>query len=336
MNEILEGGARLRAHRGLAARRPSEIFAEMGETLKVERLQDIPEGETITLYRHGEFLDLCRGPHVQRLSQIGAVKLLNTSGAYFRGDESNEMLQRIYGTAFGSQEGARRVPGAAQEQARARDHRRLGRSSTSSASTPTPPAMPVLPPEGRGRSTTASSSYVRELYAERRLRRGGHAADPRRRPLAHLGPLRELPRRDVLHRGGRAPARGQADELPDPLPDLQNAAALLPRPADPLRRLRPPAPLRAQRRDRRPDPGALVQPGRRPHLLHRGPGRARRSMRSRRDRSSSIYETFGFQDVQIELSTRPEKSIGTAEQWENAESALQRGARGDIGDRVRT
>jgi threonyl-tRNA synthetase len=101
MNEILgekDEFERIEVSRDEAQR----IFREMGETLKVERLADIPEDETITIYRHGDFQDLCRGPHVRSTDQIGAVKLLATSGAYFRGDESNEMLQRIYGTAFAS------------------------------------------------------------------------------------------------------------------------------------------------------------------------------------------------------------------------------------------
>ncbi len=84
------------------ARRPSRIFRERGNDLKLERLKDIPAGDTITLYRHGRFLDLCRGPHLQRAGQIGAVKLLESSGVYFKGDEANEKLQRVYGTAFTS------------------------------------------------------------------------------------------------------------------------------------------------------------------------------------------------------------------------------------------
>ena len=99
MNEIL--GEDHRFERIETTREEAaELFEEMGEHLKVERLQDIPEGETITLYKDGPFVDLCRGPHVQKLSQIGAVKLLEASGVYWKGDESNEMLQRIYGTAF--------------------------------------------------------------------------------------------------------------------------------------------------------------------------------------------------------------------------------------------
>jgi threonyl-tRNA synthetase len=101
------------------------IFQEMGETLKVERLKEIPEDQSITLYRHGEFVDLCRGPHVQRASQIGALKLIEASGVYWKGVETNEMLQRIYGTAFASQQELVEYEQQLEE-AQARDHRRLG------------------------------------------------------------------------------------------------------------------------------------------------------------------------------------------------------------------
>ncbi|MEN8185120.1 MAG: TGS domain-containing protein, partial [Myxococcota bacterium] len=65
------------------------LFASLGEELKLSRLEDIPEDDEVTVFRHGGFVDLCRGPHVQRTSQIGAFKLLEAAGAYWRGDESN-------------------------------------------------------------------------------------------------------------------------------------------------------------------------------------------------------------------------------------------------------
>ena len=123
------------------------LFREMGEGLKVERLQDIPAGETITLYRHGRFTDLCRGPHVQRASQIGAVKLLEASAVYFKGDERNERLQRIYGTAFATAQELADYQAAA-EAARARDHRRLGPELDLFSFSPQAPAMPFFHPKG--------------------------------------------------------------------------------------------------------------------------------------------------------------------------------------------
>jgi threonyl-tRNA synthetase len=103
-----------------------EIFARMGETYKVEILDAIPAGQTITAYRSGEFVDLCRGPHVESTGQLKAFKLLSVAGAYWRGDERNPMLQRIYGTAFFEkkdlEEHLHRL-----EEAKRRDHRKLGK-----------------------------------------------------------------------------------------------------------------------------------------------------------------------------------------------------------------
>ena len=103
-----------------------KLFASMGEHLKISRIDDIPEGQTITVYRHGKFADLCRGPHVQRTGQIKALKLLEVSGSYYRGDEKNKMLQRIYGTAFAKKDDLAAWE-KLKEEAEKRDHRRIGK-----------------------------------------------------------------------------------------------------------------------------------------------------------------------------------------------------------------
>ena len=103
-----------------------EMMTQRGQTYKLERLADIPEGETISLYHSGDFTDLCRGPHVASTGAIKAFKLTSVAGAYFRGDEKNQMMQRLYGTAFLS-------PADLDahlkmlEEAKLRDHRTLGR-----------------------------------------------------------------------------------------------------------------------------------------------------------------------------------------------------------------
>ncbi len=101
------------------------LFRSKGEDLKLLRLADIPDGDEITIFRHGDFADLCRGPHVQHTGQIGAVKLLESSGTYFRGDESGPKLQRIYGTAFASRKELKTHLHRLEE-AKKRDHRRVG------------------------------------------------------------------------------------------------------------------------------------------------------------------------------------------------------------------
>ena len=104
----------------------SEFFNGHGETYKAEIIAGIPEGEEVTLYRQGDFVDLCRGPHLPSTGRLGkAFKLTKLAGAYWRGDSRNEMLQRIYGTAWASYKDLKqhllRV-----EEAERRYHRRLG------------------------------------------------------------------------------------------------------------------------------------------------------------------------------------------------------------------
>jgi len=103
------------------------FFREHGEEYKARIIEDLPAGETITLYRQGEFIDLCRGPHLPSTARLGtAFRLLRVSGAYWRGDASNEMLQRIYGTAWSNDKQLRQYL-TQLEEAEKRDHRRLGR-----------------------------------------------------------------------------------------------------------------------------------------------------------------------------------------------------------------
>ena len=256
------------------------LFESMGETLKVARLADIPEGDDITLFAHGGFVDLCRGPHVQRADQIGAVKLLDAAGAYWKGDESNPMLQRIYGTAFASKKEldehlARHRRGEAPRPSPPRRRTRSLPHRTARA------GLAVLPPEGDG-----ALQRPRRLHAQPvsqvRLPGGDDAAALPRGALQDLGPLLRVPRRHVLVRRRRGRGAGrEGDELPGPLPALSVGEALVPRPADPLRRVLAPAPQRAQRHAHRPLARARDGAGRRPHLL-----RARRTCPPRSSASS--------------------------------------------------
>ena len=103
------------------------IFEKKGESYKVELLNDMPEDITnVSLYRQGEFTDLCRGPHIPSTGTIKAFKLTSVAGAYWRGDEKNKMLQRIYGTGFVTEEELEEYL-LTIEEAKKRDHRKLGR-----------------------------------------------------------------------------------------------------------------------------------------------------------------------------------------------------------------
>ncbi|HTZ20621.1 MAG TPA: threonine--tRNA ligase [Opitutaceae bacterium] len=104
-----------------------EIIKKIGqERYKLGRLADIPEGEAISFYQNGDFIDLCAGTHVRYTKQIKAFKLLSIAGAYHRGDEKNKQLQRIYGTAFASKDELAQYLDR-MEQAKLRDHRKLGK-----------------------------------------------------------------------------------------------------------------------------------------------------------------------------------------------------------------
>ncbi len=104
-----------------------DFFRNMGEEYKAEIIESIPSGEAITLYRQGDFIDLCRGPHLPSTGKLGkAFKLTHVSGAYWRGDSNNEMLQRVYGTAWSNPKQLRQYLHMLEE-AEKRDHRRLGR-----------------------------------------------------------------------------------------------------------------------------------------------------------------------------------------------------------------
>ncbi len=110
----------------LSRAKAQDLFRSQQEDYKIELIDDIPEGDTISLYQQGEFVDLCRGPHVPATGKIKYFKLLSSSGAYWRGDEKNKMLQRIYGTAFFDKK-ALKAYLQMLEEAKKWDHRKLGR-----------------------------------------------------------------------------------------------------------------------------------------------------------------------------------------------------------------
>ncbi len=123
-------------------------FKEMGEDYKVEIIEEIDENETISAYQQNNFLDLCRGPHVPSTGKIKYFKLLTSSGAYWRGDENNKMLQRIYGTVFSTKQGLKDYL-AFLEEAKKRDHRKLGKElGIYTFSDEVGPGLPLWLPNG--------------------------------------------------------------------------------------------------------------------------------------------------------------------------------------------
>ena len=140
------------------------LFREMDEPYKVEIIEDLPEGETLTIYRQGDWLDLCRGPHVPSTGRLGTFKLLSAAGAYWRGDERNRMLTRIYGTAF-FKRGDLEEHLARIEEAKRRDHRKLGKELDLFSFHPNAPASPYFHPKGAW-IYNRLQRFMRDLYAD--------------------------------------------------------------------------------------------------------------------------------------------------------------------------
>ena len=124
MKRIIKGNAPFEQE-DISKEEANKLFTEKKENYKLELIGEI-EGDTVSLYKHGEFVDLCKGPHVEKTGKVKAVKLLSLAGAYWRGDEANAMLQRIYGTAFETKEELANFLHL-REEAQKRDHRKLGK-----------------------------------------------------------------------------------------------------------------------------------------------------------------------------------------------------------------
>ncbi len=255
-------------------------FKSLGEHYKAEIIASIPANEDVSLYREGSFEDLCRGPHVPSTGKLRHFKLMKVAGAYWRGDHRNEMLQRIYGTAWASKEELQQYLHMLDE-AEKRDHRKLGRELDLFHLDEHSPGHGVLAPEGLDAVAAGRAVHARGLPRQR-LPGGQGPADPRPGPVGEDRPLGQVPRQHVHHRIGEARLRAQADELPRPHPDLQPGHQELPRPAAALRRVRPVPPQRTHRRPARHHARARLHAGRWPHLLHRAtdPGRMRRLHRA--------------------------------------------------------
>lgn len=138
-----------------------ELFAQLEEPLKLELIRDLPEAEVISLYEQGEFTDLCRGPHLASTGRIKAFKLLSVAGAYWRGNSDNQVLQRIYGTAFLSK-AALEEHLLMLEEAKKRDHRKLGKELGLFMFSEEAPGMPFYLPKGM-MIRTALEDFSRKL-----------------------------------------------------------------------------------------------------------------------------------------------------------------------------
>jgi threonyl-tRNA synthetase len=304
-----------------------EKFRAEDESYKVELIEDLVRDEgvdTVSLYRNGPFEDLCRGPHAPSTGRIGAFKLRSLAGAYWRGDESRQMLTRIYGTAFFDEKELKQFLERI-ELAKARDHRRLGPELGLFLFREEAPGMPFWLPNG----TILLREIEREIRAQ--LDRMGYEE------IATPHVLDE----ELWHRSGHwenyrenmffaEPSEREGDERRFALRPMNCPGACLV--------------YASQRRSYRELPLRLAEFGRvsryeREGVLH-GLMRVRAftqddahvycTLDQAADEVDEIcrtidelYRRFGFEDVRVELSTRPEKSMGSDEQWERAEASLR-------------
>ncbi|HEU4461243.1 MAG TPA: threonine--tRNA ligase [Solirubrobacterales bacterium] len=298
-----------------------EIFKAQDQNFKVELIEDLvrDEGvETVSLYRNGPFEDLCRGPHGPSTGRIKAIKLSSVAGAYWRGDEQRESLTRIYGTAFFSkkdlEEHLERL-----EQAKARDHRRLGPQLGLFMLRKEAPGMPFWLPNG----TTLLHSIEAEVRDQLRKRGYQEIATP------------QVMDESLWHRSGHW------DNYKDDMYFMEDDDRRYA-----LRPMNCPGACLVYASDRhsyRELPLRLAEFGRvsrneREGVLH-GLLRVRAftqddahvycteeqipaEVASICEAIDELYSRFGFDDVHVELSTRPEKSMGSEEQWAKAEAAL--------------
>ena len=298
-----------------------ERFRAEDQPYKVELIEDLVREQgvkTVSLYRNGPFTDLCLGPHGPSTKRIKAFKLTSVAGAYWRGDENRQMLTRIYGTAFLSKEDLaeheRRM-----EEARARDHRKLGPELGLFRLRPESPGMPFWLPNG----TTLFRLIQGEVDEQLRKRGYQEIRTPQVMDV------------ELWHRSGHYDNYRENmyfSEVGDrefALRPMNCPGACLVFASEP--RSYRDLPLRLA------EYGAVFR-HEREGVMH-GLLRVRsftqddahvyctfdqvpEEVNSICEAIDELYARFGFTDVRVELSTRPEKSIGTAEQWERAERAL--------------
>jgi threonyl-tRNA synthetase len=296
-----------------------QFFKQEGEEYKAEIIRDLPEDEEISLYRQGDFIDLCRGPHVPNTSHLGHFKLTKLAGAYWRGDSNNEVLQRIYGTAWPDKKQLKAYLHRIEE-AEKRDHRRLGKQQDLFHFQEEAPGMVFWHPKG-WTIYTEVQNYIRERlrdagYGEINTpqivdislwERSGHAAkylenmfltDSESRQYA-IKPM-NCPCHVQVYNQGLHSYR----DLPIRFAEFGSC-------------------------HRNEASGAL-------HGLMRvrgftqddahifcTPDQVQSEASEFIKLLFSVYRDFGFEDVKVELSTRPENRIGDDALWDKAENALQ-------------
>ncbi|MCB5895223.1 threonine--tRNA ligase [Bacillus cereus] len=296
----------------------AKLFQEMNDRLKLELLEAIPSGESVTLYKQGEFVDLCRGPHLPSTGYLKAFQLTHVSGAYWRGDSNNQVLQRIYGVAFSSQKELEEYLHFVEE-ATKRNHRKLGNELELFMFSEEAPGMPFYLPKGQ-MIRNELEAFLREIQKEYNYQevrtpfmmnqevweRSGHwghykdnmyfsEVDNKSFALKPMNcPGHMLMFKNKLHSYRELPIRmcefGQVHrhEFSGALNGLLRVRTFC-----------------------QDDAHLFVTPK-----------QIENEIKSVMAQIDCVYKTFGF-EYEVELSTRPEDSMGDDKLWEQAEAALE-------------
>ncbi|OJE46357.1 threonine--tRNA ligase [Bacillus proteolyticus] len=295
-----------------------KLFKEMNDHLKLELLEAIPNGESVTLYKQGEFVDLCRGPHLPSTGYLKAFQLTHVSGAYWRGDSNNQVLQRIYGVAFSSQKELEEYLHFVEEAAK-RNHRKLGSELELFMFSEEAPGMPFYLPKGQI-IRNELEAFLREIQKEYNYQevrtpfmmnqelweKSGHwghykdnmyfsEVDNKSFALKPMNcPGHMLMFKNKLHSYRELPIRmcefGQVHrhEFSGALNGLLRVRTFC-----------------------QDDAHLFVTPE-----------QIEDEIKSVMAQIDYVYKTFGF-EYEVELSTRPEDSMGDDKLWEQAEAALE-------------
>lgn len=297
-----------------------EIFSKKGQDLKVELIKELPEGEEITCYGQGDFLDLCRGPHVERTSHLPKyIKVMHTAGAYWRGDSDRQMLQRVYATCFEDKQQLKDYL-TFLEEAKKRDHRKLGKELELFIMDPSSPASPYFMPKG--------AIIYNELinFMRRILRRYNYnevvtpqiADSSLWHTSGHYDHYKEnmfftnIDKREYAVKPMNCPmAMVMYKHFKHSYRDLPLRYADFGR----IHRYEKSGAIAGLTRVR-----TFVQDDAHIFLTM---DQVQQEIKDLMDIAFMIYDHFGFTNVQVKLSTRPEKRCGDDATWDQAENALK-------------
>lgn len=291
---------------------------ENGEIYKEELINELPEGEIISFYKQGDFTDLCRGPHLLSTKKVKAVKLLSVAGAYWRGDEKNKMLQRIYGISFEKNKDLEEYLHLLEE-AKKRDHRKLGKELELFFIPEEGPGFPLFLPKGM-ELKNALLKYWRELH-----RKDGYVEIET--PIILSKHLWETSGHWYHYKENMYTV--QIDEQDFAIKPMNCPGGMLYYQSKPHSyRDFPMRVAELGRVHRHELSGALhglmrvrafTQDDAHIFML---PEQIKDEIKGVVKLIDSVYKTFGF-EYHLELSTRPEDSMGTDEEWETAENGLR-------------